>query len=83
MGGIDMILVPVITGLVKATNSLGIPKKYSPIMAIVYGILGGIFYLTPGDLLKGVLYGIVLGLSAVGLYSGTKNFLQNNNDKVS
>ncbi|WP_077615229.1 hypothetical protein [Caenibacillus caldisaponilyticus] len=43
MGGIDMILVPVITGLVKATHSLGIPKKYSPIMAIVYGILGGVF----------------------------------------
>lgn len=76
MSGVDVVIVAVITGLVKVVNSLGVPKKYSPIIALVLGVLGGVFYLHPGHLLDGILYGAVLGLSSVGLYSGTKNLIE-------
>jgi len=33
-------------------------------------------YMYPGDWKQGIWYGIVLGLTAVGAYSGTKNVIK-------
>lgn len=71
-----MALVPVIMGLVELLKRVGIPKKYVPVFAILLGILCGLYYLAPDDPRKAVFLGIVMGLSSIGLYSGTKNTYQ-------
>lgn len=72
----DIAIIPLIVGIVSLFTTIGLPKKFAPIVAVVLGILIGVFYIAPGDVLKGILVGIAVGLSSVGLYSGTKNTVQ-------
>ena len=60
------ILSPIIIGLVWVFNGLGLPKRFSPLLAIGIGLLMAWSY--NQDLWQGVAAGLV----AVGLYSGTK-----------
>lgn len=69
-------LVPVVTGMVQLLKMSGLPKKYTPITSLILGILSGYYYLAPDDPPKAIFMGIVVGLSAVGLYSGAKNTMQ-------
>jgi hypothetical protein len=69
----EFVLIPLITGLVTVATGLGMAKKFNPVLSIVLGILGGVFYLFPESPKDGILYGIAFGLSSVGLYSGAKN----------
>lgn len=72
----DIVLIPVIIGLIEVMKAYGLPKKLMPIFALVFGIAGGIFYLFPQDWKSGVLGGIIMGLSASGLYSGSKTMVR-------
>lgn len=69
----DIAIIPLIIALVALIVRLGFPKKYAPVIALALGIAAGFVYLAPGEPKKAVLYGIVAGLTAVGLYSGVKN----------
>lgn len=69
----DVAVVPVIIGGVEIAKRLGLPSKFSPVLATVLGVTIGIVYVSPTDIAQGVLVGASLGLSAVGLYSGAKN----------
>lgn len=62
-------LVPIVIGIVSAMKELGLPGKFAAIVAIVIGLLGS--WLIGGTLLAIILGGIVVGLSASGLYSGS------------
>lgn len=73
MEAYDVALIPIITGLVGVFTHLGLRKKFAPIVSLVLGLLIGIFYVYPGDIKGGILVGLMLGLSATGLYSGVKN----------
>lgn len=64
--------VGAIVGIVDLLKELGFPKKYAPVVAIVLGVLTGIF-LVDHDFVKGLIDGLSLGLSAVGVHSGVKN----------
>lgn len=65
--------IPVIVvGLVELAKRLGLPTRYAPVLAVLLGLLFGIVYLSPEDLRSGVLIGLALGLSASGLYSGSR-----------
>lgn len=68
----ETVLVPVIISLIEMLKGLGLPSKYCPFVALGLGILAGVFLLEPGNIPNGVLDGIVYGLTASGLYSGTK-----------
>ncbi|ARD46982.1 hypothetical protein SporoP37_01550 [Sporosarcina sp. P37] len=72
----DIVLIPVIIGLIEVLKVYGLPKKLMPIFALLFGIGGGIFYLFPHDWKSGVLSGIIMGLSASGLYSGGKTIVK-------
>ncbi|OGO77671.1 MAG: hypothetical protein A2Y23_13890 [Clostridiales bacterium GWB2_37_7] len=72
----ETIIIPIIISIVELAKSLGLPKKLSALLAVVLGIAIGIFYLNPLDIKLGIFEGTVLGLSAAGLYSGTKNAFQ-------
>ncbi|MEK3887696.1 hypothetical protein [Bacillus sp. FSL K6-3431] len=69
----DVVLIPFILGLVELFKKAGVNNKVLPFIAIGIGIVIGIFYVTEFDIKQGILVGTMLGLSASGLYSGTKN----------
>lgn len=65
------IITAIIVGLIQIIKGLGINKKWSPIIAIILGV---IFVGIMGYNWSHILFmGIIAGLSAVGLYSGAKN----------
>lgn len=70
----EAIVIPIIVGIVEMMKKMGLPGKYSPIVSIVLGI-GGIFLLG-GFSVESGLRGLVFGLSASGLYSGSKAVLK-------
>lgn len=76
----DIALVPLIMALVQLVKLVGLKAKYSPFVAILLGIVFGVFYLS-SELKEGILIGLVLGLSASGLYSGSKNLMENDKNK--
>lgn len=69
-------IVPLLIGLLEVFKKLGLNDKYVPIFSVVLGIGTGIALFSEGDLATGIIQGIFIGLSAVGLYSGTKNTLE-------
>ena len=66
-------LVPVIIGLAELLKRFGVPSRLIPLVALALGLFFSFFYLAPGEPKKALFFGAVLGLSAVGLFSGTKN----------
>lgn len=70
--------IPAIIALVNLSKELGLPPKLSPLLAIVLGILLSLLEaltLNSGSLAswyEPVSLGIILGLSASGLYDGAR-----------
>lgn len=75
----DALLIGVIVGIVELLKILGVPKKILPIASLILGVISGMIYLFPEDPQAGILMGIIMGLSASGLYSGGKNILEKDN----
>jgi hypothetical protein len=69
----DVALIPLVIAIVEIFSRAGVPSKYLPIFSIVLGLLLGVFYVAPGNLSQAIISGVVIGLSAVGTYSGVKN----------
>lgn len=70
-----VLAVPLVTGLVEVVKRMGLPKKYAPIPALAFGVGAG-YLLSPDDWRKLVVWGLAIGLSAIGLYSGPKNVVE-------
>lgn len=70
----DVVLIPLIIGIVELLKMYGMKKRLLPIMALVFGMIGGIVYIYPNDIKAGILVGLMMGLSASGLYSGGKQW---------
>lgn len=66
-------IIPLLIGLLEVFKKLGLNDKYVPIFSVILGIGTGIALFADGDLATGIVQGMYIGLSAVGLYSGTKN----------
>lgn len=77
----NVFIIPLILGIVELFKISGMKAKYSPIVAVVFGIVIGVVYLTNYDWKQGILVGIMLGLSATGLYSGGKNVMKRDEEK--
>ncbi len=69
-------IVPLIVGIVELMKGLGLPGKFSALVAALLGIFIGVFYVYPKDIPRGIITGLSFGLSASGLYSGTKNTVE-------
>lgn len=76
----DVLLVAVIVGLVELLKMANFPHKLLPVASLLLGIVGGVVYLHPTDIKAGILMGIIMGLSASGLYSGSKTMIEKGND---
>ncbi len=71
----DMTIVPVIIGLVQLAKMAGLKPKYAPFLAILLGIAFALIYFQV-SMKDRILLGLVFGLSASGLYSGSKNLAE-------
>lgn len=67
----DVALIPATMGLVDVAKRAGLPSKYAPILSLGIGVALGVAT-SLDNLQKGIITGIAIGLSASGLYSGTK-----------
>lgn len=67
----DVALIPATMGLVDVAKRAGLPSKYAPVLSLAIGIGLGLAT-NIGNAQKGIIVGIAIGLSASGLYSGTK-----------
>ena len=72
----DIAIAPLILGIVELMKKLGLPGKFSGLVATILGIVIGILYLYPENVLQGILVGMSMGLTASGLYSTTKNTVE-------
>ena len=71
----DLTLVPIIVAIVEALKSAGFPAKYSVFVSLILGLGGG--YLISGSFDQvAVVQGVILGLSASGLYSGARSMIK-------
>lgn len=72
-----LVLVPVVLGLVEGIKQMGVSTKFSPLFSLILGVLG--VYLLGNFVISGplILEGIVVGLTAAGLYSGAKKTFTN------
>jgi len=68
----DAIIVPLIIGFTELVKRLGLPKKYAAVFSWIVGLIMAYFYVSPGDWKEMFFVGSALGLSASGLFSGTK-----------
>ena len=67
-------LVAIIVGLNEIIKKLGVNEKFIPVVSLVLGLGAG--YLVGTDVKEIIVLGLMMGLSACGLYSGTKNVVQ-------
>ncbi len=71
------VLVAVVIGLVEAAKRIGVPEKFAPLVSLILGLgLSFLGFVANPDLASTIIGGIIIGLSAVGLYSGTKNIVE-------
>ncbi|NLK00059.1 MAG: hypothetical protein GX318_02325 [Clostridia bacterium] len=66
-------LIPAIVGIIELAKRFGFPRWLSPILSLVLGFTAAFVYIAPGQPREAILVGIVMGLSSVGLYSGSRS----------
>lgn len=74
-------IIPLIIGLLEIVKKAGLKEKYVPLISLIFGLIAGLTLFADGDAKTGVIQGVFIGLSAVGLYSGTKNTVEEFNIK--
>lgn len=74
----DVVLIPLIIGLIELLKYFSLPKKVLPIVSLALGVILGIVYVYPHDVKGGILVGLMMGLSASGMYSGGKTLVERN-----
>lgn len=69
-------IIPLLIGILEIFKKLGVNQKIIPVISLIIGVGLGIALFSAGDLKVGIIQGIYIGLSAVGLYSGAKNTVE-------
>ncbi len=66
--------VPLIVALVQACKAWVRDERYWPLLALAWGLAINLFaaYALPSDWRQAIVYGVVAGLAAAGLYSAGK-----------
>ncbi|PED08605.1 holin [Bacillus pseudomycoides] len=65
------IMIAVVVGLSQIAKTIGLQTKYIPLLILTLGIVLGVLFF-PQDLKMNVFQGIIIGLSASGLFDHTK-----------
>ncbi|KFN08493.1 holin [Bacillus pseudomycoides] len=65
------VIIAVVVALSQVAKMLGLQTKYIPLLNLTLGILLGVLFL-PFDIKMNVFQGLIIGLSASGLYDHSK-----------
>ncbi|CAM3936487.1 holin [Bacillus paramycoides] len=65
------VIIAVVVSLSQVVKMLGLQTKYIPLLNLALGILLGVLFL-PFDIKMNVFQGLIIGLSASGLYDHSK-----------
>ncbi|UYX50048.1 holin [Bacillus thuringiensis] len=65
------VMIGIIVGLSQIVKTVGLQTKYVPLLNLTLGIVLGVLFLG-GDIKTNVFQGIIIGLSASGLFDHTK-----------
>ncbi|HFK1544977.1 holin [Bacillus toyonensis] len=65
------VIIAVVVGLSQIVKTIGLQTKYVPLLNLTLGIVLGVLFLD-GDNKTNVFQGIIIGLSASGLFDHTK-----------
>lgn len=71
--------IALIIGIAEMLKKIGFPAKYIPLLDVVIGLIGGVVVYGISynyGILKGIMLGLAIGLSACGLFSGVKNLIE-------
>ncbi|MEH7342774.1 holin [Bacillus sp. JJ1532] len=67
------IVIAVVLALTELIKRLGfMPEKYLPAVSVLLGIIAGIFYVDVVTLQDKIMFGLMIGLSASGLFDQSK-----------
>ncbi|MCU5683904.1 holin [Bacillus wiedmannii] len=70
------VIIAVVVGLSQIAKTIGLQTKYVPLLNLTLGIVLGVLFLG-GDIKTNVFQGIIIGLSASGLFDHTKIIKKN------
>ncbi|MBJ7948865.1 holin [Bacillus toyonensis] len=65
------VMIGIVVGLSQIAKTIGLQTKYVPLLNVTLGIALGVLFLD-GDIKTNVFQGIIIGLSASGLFDHTK-----------
>ncbi|HDR7782385.1 MULTISPECIES: hypothetical protein [Bacillus] len=65
------VMIGVVVGLSQIAKTVGMQTKYVPLLNLTLGITLGVFFLSQ-DIKTNIFQGIIIGLSASGLFDHTK-----------
>ncbi|MCU5491193.1 holin [Bacillus cereus] len=65
------VIIGVVVGLSQIVKTIGLQTKYVPLLNLTLGIVLGVLFLD-GNIKTNVFQGIIIGLSASGLFDHTK-----------
>lgn len=73
-----MVLAALTLGLVQMIKSFGVPGKFAPLGALIFGIGLSLLAMPINSLevVPSIFQGLIIGLTSVGLYSGVKNTIK-------
>ncbi len=66
--------IPVIMGLTEVAKRLGLTNRFLPVLNLMTGILWSFYFFQSPE---AIIQGVVLGLTAAGLYRSTKVVISN------
>lgn len=73
---LTLVLVPILIGILEVIKKAEIfNSKFIPVASLILGVILGIVF-TGFNVKDGIIAGLFIGLSAVGLYSGTTNVIE-------
>ena len=73
-------MIGVVVGLSQIAKTNGLQTKYIPILNLTLGIVLGVLFLSQ-DIKMNILQGMIIGLSASGLFDHTKIMKKDDNRK--
>lgn len=71
----DAMVVAVVMALVESIKRAGVPSRFAGLISAALGVAYGLATSPTPNVAFAVVRGLIIGLSASGLYSGTKALL--------
>lgn len=71
----DLLSIPIVIAFVEMLKRTGLHDRYAPLASLATGLVIALVF-SPEPLVTRIGMGIILGLSASGLYSGSRALLK-------